>query len=97
MACTDQTTPHAARNVGSMVALFRQYSDTRVSMLRIVQNFSRRNLAQRRGNRLAREKRAVIAVQCAYRSRKARLAAAYKRVIRYLCCLGTVMRGTLKE
>lgn len=56
-------------------------------MLRILQSHTRRHLAKRRGNRLAREKRSVIAVQCAYRSRKARLAAAYKRVIRYLSLL----------
>lgn len=67
-------------------------------MLKIVQSFTRRHLAQRRGNRLAREKRAGIAVQCAYRSRKARLAAAYKRVIRYRrCWVGRVMQaGALK-
>lgn len=53
-------------------------------MLRILQSHTRRHLAKRRGNHLAREKRSVIAVQCAYRSRKARLAAAYKRVVRYI-------------
>eukprot|EP00903_Cladosiphon_okamuranus_P009107 g8702.t2 len=61
---------------------YRQYANARVSMLRILQSHTRRHLAKRQGNRLAREKRSVIAVQCAYRSRKARLAAAYKRVIR---------------
>lgn len=59
-------------------------------MLRILQSHTRRHLAKRRGGRLAREKRSVVAVQCAYRSRKARLAAAYKRVIRCRCCLDTM-------
>lgn len=63
---------------------FRQYANARESMLRILQSHTRRHLAKRRGGRLAREKRSVISVQCAYRSRKARLAAAYKRVIRCL-------------
>lgn len=53
-------------------------------MLRILQCHTRRHLAKRRGDQLAKEKRSVISVQCAFRSRKARLAAAYKRVIRYL-------------
>lgn len=51
-------------------------------MLKKVQGHARVHLAKRRSGRKAREKRSVIAVQCAYRAHTARLAAAYKRVIR---------------
>lgn len=60
----------------------RQYFRVRSSLTRVLQNLTRRRLARRRGDYLAKEKHCIIAVQCAYRSRKARLAAAYKRVIR---------------
>ena len=69
----------------SFLPSLRRYAGARDSMLKVLQSHTRRVLAKRRGNRLAREKRSVIAVQCAYRSRKARLAAAYKRVIRFVC------------
>ncbi|CAM9116310.1 unnamed protein product [Ectocarpus sp. 4 AP-2014] len=60
----------------------RRYFRARSSLARVLQTLTRRRLARRRGDYLAKEKRCIIAVQCAYRSRKARLAAAYKRVIR---------------
>lgn len=60
----------------------RLYHERKETALRKLQSFARGYIARRECRRLAQEKFSAIIVQCAYRSRKARLAAAYKRVIR---------------